>query len=186
MVEGTVAPPLIGGFFDSSVTMADFATLELEVDVFERDIRLVVDKAPAEVRINALPDLVLKGRVRQIVPTADRTKGTVQVKVELLERDPRVLPEMAGKVVFLRETPATVRPSAILAPTAAIVRDKDQPGVFVLEADRVRFRAVTLGATEGDRTIITSGLSGGEQVVLDPQVSLTDRMLVRILEQDGD
>jgi RND family efflux transporter MFP subunit len=182
-----VVPALAGGSTSrgSVVTMADFKTLELEVDVFERDIRLVTEGGPAEIRINALPNLVFEGRVRQVVPTADRAKGTVQVKVSLMDSDPRVLPEMAGKVVFLKDAPEAPRESQVMAPTAALTRRNDQIGVFLLEGDRVKFQAVTTGPVQSDRTTILSGLLGGERVVINPQSSLADLMQVRLKESSN-
>jgi RND family efflux transporter MFP subunit len=183
-----VVPALAGGATSrgSVITMAEFASLELEVDVFERDIRLVSEGGPTEILINAFPDLRLKGTVRQVVPTADRTKGTVKVKVAFEDRDPRVLPEMAGKVVFLRERTGEAAPPQVLAPSAAVITRGDVRGVFVLEGARVTFRAI--GGDEGrdGRVVVLSGLDGGERVVLDPPPSLGDGDLVRVAEKaDG-
>ena len=98
-----IAPASTGGQSTRGalLTLADFSTLEMEVDVFERDVSLVEQGAPARIVLDAYPREVFPGRVRQVVPTADRQKATVQVKVAFDAPDVRVLPEMGGKVVFL-------------------------------------------------------------------------------------
>jgi RND family efflux transporter MFP subunit len=180
-----VVPALAGGGTSKGavVTMADFSTLELEVDVFERDIRLVQQGSPAEILISALPDLRLAGRVRQIVPTADRTRGTVQVKVEFVERDPRILPEMGGKAVFLRERPAADRAPEVLAPASAVVAREGRTGVWIVENRRARWRAVEIGERRGDRVVVKTGLVGGEGVTLDPSPAIAEGTFVKIKEE---
>lgn len=181
-----VVPALAGGGTSRGavITIADFASLEIEVDVFERDIRHIVQDGPAEVVIDAFADRPLEGKVRLIVPTADRGKGTVLVKVTFDRQDLRVLPEMRGRVTFLREKPEAERKPETIAPADAIVSRDGRMGVFLLEGDRVRFREVAAGETRGARRVIASGLSGNETVVVEPPASLSDGMLVRT-KSDG-
>ena len=181
-----VVPALAGGGTSRGavVTIADFESLELEVDVFERDIRHVVPGGPTEVVIDAFADQPLSGTVRLIVPTADRGKGTVIVKVTFDRGGLRVLPEMRGRVTFLREKPKTERQPETVAPSDAIVSREGKEGVFLLEGDRVRFREIAAGQQRGARRVIVSGLSGNETVVVDPPPDLSDGMLVRT-KNDG-
>jgi multidrug efflux pump subunit AcrA (membrane-fusion protein) len=159
--------------------MADFATLEMEVDVFERDIALVKDEGPATILVTALGETRFPGRVRQVVPTADRSKGTVQVKVSFLETDPRIVPEMAGKVVFFREKPAADLAREVVAPRRAVLTKDGQTGVWILERDRVRFRGIKTGEERGENVVIREGLRGGESLVLDPDPVLSEGTVVR-------
>jgi HlyD family secretion protein len=176
-----VVPGLLGGGSTRGavVTLADFSTLEMEVDVFERDLHFVLEGAPARIILDAYKDDPLEGRVRQIEPTADRQKATVLVKVTFKKLDPRVLPEMGGRAVFLRTGTESVPPPEVLAPSAAVVAREGKTGVFLVEEDRVRFVAVEAGEARKGQTPIKTGLSGGELVVLDPPASLASGMVVR-------
>lgn len=180
-VGEVVVPALAGGGTSRGavVTIASFASLEIEVDVFERDIRHIIEGGAAEVVIDAFSDQPLPGKVRRIVPTADRGKGTVLVKVTFDRKGLRVLPEMRGRVTFLREKPKTPRIAQTVAPTSAVVSRDGAEGVFLLEGDRVRFRRIEAGETRGARRVVESGLSGNETVVLEPPAELQDGMLVR-------
>jgi len=161
--------------------MADLATLEVEVDVNEAYIAQIRNGQPARITLDAYPDTSFAGRVRQVVPTADRQKATVLVKVSILDRDPRILPEMGAKVVFLREaTPVGVAPRRVLVPETAVVRAGGATGVWVIENDRVATRAVTLGAGRGADFEVRDGLAGGERVVLRPPAGLKPGARVRV------
>jgi RND family efflux transporter MFP subunit len=176
-----VVPALLGGGSTRGavVTLADFSTLEMEVDVFERDLHHIVDQGPARIKLDAYPDERLEGRVRQIEPTADRQKATVLVKVTFDKPDPRVLPEMGGQVIFLRSGTETLPPPEVLAPAGSVVARDGATGVFVVEADRVRFVAVAAGEPRAGKAPIKTGLSGGELVVVDPPSTLSNGMVVR-------
>jgi len=176
-----VVPALMGGGSTrgSVVTLADFSTLEMEVDVFERDLHHVTDGAPAQIILDAYQDDRLDGHVRQVEPTADRQKATVLVKVTFDKRDPRVIPEMGGRVVFLRAGTDTLPAPEVLAPSAAIVTRDGKPGVFVIEEGRIRFVAVEAGEARKGVTPIKAGLGGGEAVVVDVGSDLSNGMLVR-------
>jgi RND family efflux transporter MFP subunit len=178
-----VAPASAGGSLTrtSIVTMADLATLEVEVDVNEAYIAQIRNGQAARITLDAYPDTSFAGRVRQVVPTADRQKATVLVKVSILDRDRRILPEMGAKVVFLRETdPAGAEPRHVLVPEAAVVRAGGATSVWVIEENRVAVRPVTLGTARGADLEVREGLTGGERVVLRPKPGLKPGARVRV------
>jgi RND family efflux transporter MFP subunit len=179
-----VAPSSAGGGLTRTaiVTMADLGTLEVEVDVNEAYIAQVRNGQDARVTLDAYSDTSFTGRVRQVVPTADRQKATVLVKVAILDRDPRILPEMAAKVVFTpeRSTPAAVTPRRVSVPAAAVVGEGASARVWVVENDgKVSARTVEVGRAVGDRVEIRSGLAGGERVVVVPPPGLKDGLRVK-------
>jgi RND family efflux transporter MFP subunit len=181
-----VAPASAGGGLTRTaiVTMADLSTLEVEVDVNEAYIAQVRNGQPARITLDAYPDTSFAGRVRQVVPTADRQKATVQVKVAILDRDPRILPEMGAKVGFTSEGPSAGVAAAarrVLVPSAAVVETPDGARVWVVEGNKAAARRVDLGPTRGDRTEIRGGLDGGESLVLDPPPGLVDGAPVRVV-----
>jgi RND family efflux transporter MFP subunit len=180
-----VAPASAGGGLTRTaiVTMADLATLEVEVDVNEAYIAQIRGDQAAAITLDAYPDTSFRGRVRQVVPTADRQKATVQVKVSILDRDPRILPEMGAKVVFLRtsDRPVASVPRRVLIPADAVVRaSSGGTQVWVVENQKVTARAVEIGRTRGDHFEVDRGLTGGETVVLNPPATLKNGLRVRI------
>ena len=186
-VGETVAPSSAGGGLTRTaiVTMADLTTLEVEVDVNEAYIARITNAQPAHIVLDAYPDTSFRGRVRQVVPTADRDKATVQVKVSILDHDPRILPEMGAKVVFEESaSPSSATPAAVvervLVPKGALVRDANGARVWLVEDGRAHAKSVEPGLERGERVEIRSGLSGGESVILDPPAGLRDGARVRI------
>ena len=181
-----VAPSTAGGGLTRSAiaTMADLRTLEVEVDVNEAYIAQVKNGQPCRITLDAYPDTSFAGRVRQVVPTADRQKATVQVKVAILDRDPRILPEMGAKVEFVRsDDAAAATPSAprrVLIPSAAIVQGADGARVWVVENGRATARTVEPGPARGEQVEIRSGLTGGERVVLAVPVGMRVGTRVRV------
>ncbi len=179
-----VAPSSAGGGLTRTaiVTMADLGTLEVEVDVNEAYIAQIRSEQAARITLDAYPDTAFAGRVRQVVPTADRQKATVLVKVSILDRDPRILPEMGAKVVFLRGSesgPVAAAPRRVTVPAAAVVTAGDGARVWVFENGRVGARQVEVGPAHGDQVEIRKGLSGGESVVVDPPAGIKDGARVR-------
>jgi RND family efflux transporter MFP subunit len=179
-----VAPASAGGSLTrtSIVTMADLATLEVEVDVNEAYIARIRNGQGAAITLDAYPDTSFRGRVRQIVPTADRQKATVLVKVSILDRDPRILPEMGAKVVFVRDGkagPAAAPPRRVLVPTAALVKGPAGETVWVIEAGRVTARRIETGTAREGQAEVRRGLSGGETVVIRPPAGLRDGLQVK-------
>lgn len=167
------------------VTLADFATLEMEVDVIERDIRRVEPGAPCRILLDSRRETPYAGAVRQIVPTADRTKSTVQVKVSFVKLDRDVSPEMSGRVEFLGAdaTEAVVLgKDRVFAPKAAIVTRDGKRGVFEVKEGRAVFRQIGEPASPAEKdgmSEVSSGLIGGEDLVLDPPARLDGGALVR-------
>ncbi len=161
------------------VALADLATLEMEADVSEANVARLTDGQPAEVSVEAFPDRKYKATLRQIIPTADRTKATVLTKVTLIEKDKDLKPEMSAKVTFLEPAgakPATAAParSNILVPQSAVVTRDGASKVFEIVQGRVQMRAVTVGATRNDMVMVTDGLAGSELLVSKPPDTLKD------------
>lgn len=165
------------------VTLADFASLEMEVDVIERDIGGVAPGLPCRIVLDARKTTPYAGRARQVVPTADRTRGTVQVKVTFDALDEHVLPEMSGRVDFL-EPEAVDRALAqdeITVPEAAVVHP-DGDAVFVVDGDVARLTPVQLSpAAEAGLRRVIAGLRGGEAVILSPAAEVRDGGAVRVV-----
>ena len=180
-----VAPSTAGGGLTRTaiVTMADLRTLEVEVDVNEAYIAQVKNGETCRITLDAYPDTSFAGRVRQVVPTADRQKATVQVKVSILDHDPRILPEMGAKVEFIRAESAAAVPNAprrVLVPSAAVIQANGGARVWVVENGRASARSVEAGPARGDQTEIRSGLSGGESVILAAPAGMRDGARVRV------
>jgi multidrug efflux pump subunit AcrA (membrane-fusion protein) len=135
-----------------------------------------------EVATEARPERKYKGEVRQIVPTADRTKGIVQVKIRLLDPDEALLPEMASRASFLRDDAEAGAPRKLIAPRGSVRDRGGRKGVFILEGGRVRFQGVETGAEGEDGTEIVKGLQGGEEVVTGGAI-IEDGAEVRIKEK---
>ena len=174
---GEVVAPSVGGGLTRGavVTMADMATLEVEVDVNEAYISRIQVGQAARVTLDAYPDTAFAGRVRLIVPTADRDRATVQVKVAFVRIDPRMLPEMGARVDFLAPAEGAAHgvagggPAAaprFLLPAAAVADDSGRTVVWVVEQGRLARREVTAGPTSGGMREVESGLLGGEQVLV--------------------
>ncbi len=183
-VGEVVAPVATGGGLTRGavVTMADLETLEVEVDVNEAYIGQITDAQPGRIVLDAYPDKSYRGAVRQIVPTADRQRATVLVKVSILDRDQRILPEMAARVEFLAQVAArgADEPPRIFVPATAVRDEAGQAVVWVVADGRLARRAVQAGPVSGGRREIRSGLSGGEQVVTSATSGLAEGAAVTV------
>ena len=179
-----------GGFTRTGIgTIVDMSSLEIEVDVSESYINRVRPSQPVEAVLDAYPDWRIPAHVITTVPSADRQKATVRVRIGFEKpkasapTDPRILPDMGVKVSFFAEKaaePAAAVPKArLLVPKAAVRSANGQSIVFVVRDDRVERRAVKVGATEGDRTEILSGLSVGDRVVVEGPDTLVDGARVK-------
>ena len=183
---GEIVSPLSagGGFTRTGIgTIVDMDSLEVEVDVGESYIGRVQPKMPVVATLNAYPDWKIPAEVIAIIPTADRGKATVKVRIALNVRDPRIVPDMGVNVSFLEEAkPATAQAPmrGVRAPAAAITERNGDDVAFVLgDKDNVELRKLELGrALGGDRQVV-SGLAAGDTVVLDPPATLEngDRVL---------
>ncbi|MCL6555836.1 MAG: efflux RND transporter periplasmic adaptor subunit [Burkholderiales bacterium] len=151
------------------VTLADMSTLEVEADVSESNLSRLRPGQPCEIQLDAIPDVRFSGRVARIVPTVDRTKATVLVKVAFDALDPRVLPDMAAKVAFLaRPLQEAERQAQPALPAGAVVRRDKGTVVLRVKAGRVEEVPVVLGEPIGDLVVVKSGVSPGDTVVLNP------------------
>jgi RND family efflux transporter MFP subunit len=160
------------------VTIADMDTLEVEADVSESSLAKIAVGQPADIQLDAFPSLRLAGVVARMVPTVDRSRATLLVKVRFVDHDPRVLPDMSARVAFLARplTEAEHRPLLALPPAALVQRDGRQIA-FVLANGKLRAVPVTTGARIGE-LVAVSGLAAGDKVVLRPAQRLEDGMTV--------
>jgi RND family efflux transporter MFP subunit len=170
---GEVVAPSVGGGLTRGavVTMADLGSLEVEVDVNEAYIARISRGMAGRITLDAYPDTTFRGAVRQVVPTADRQRATVQVKVAIRDHDPRILPEMGAKVDFLEpiERPAAPGPGAPLrftVPAAAVRTEAGRSVVWLVRQNRLARREVEAGPVSGGRREIRSGLVGGEVLLV--------------------
>ena len=181
-----------GGFTRTGIgTIVDMSSLEIEVDVSESYINRVRPGQPVEAVLDAYPDWRIPAHVITTVPSADRQKATVRVRIGFegagpdkkdKKVDPRILPDMGVKVSFLNErAPQTEQaPRArLLVPKTAIRSDNGADVVFVVREDRVERRAVRVGAADGDRVEVISGINAGERVVVDGPATLADGARVK-------
>jgi RND family efflux transporter MFP subunit len=162
-------------------------SLEIQVDVNEAFINRVAPGQPVEAMLNAYPDSKLPGSVIAIIPTADRSKATVKVRIALKQRDSRVVPDMGVRVAFLNPAAPPAAGAAppragVLVPAEAVRPDGDQGAVFVVADGKAERRRVTLGQAAGAERQILSGLRAGERVVLSPPDALRDGAAVKLAE----
>jgi RND family efflux transporter MFP subunit len=168
-----------GGFTRTGIcTIVDMSSLEIEVDVSESYINRVRPEQPVDAVLDAYPEWRIPASVITTVPTADRQKATVKVRIGFEKLDARILPDMGVKVSFFNDkqpepTGAPARPR-LLVPKSAVRTDAGQSIVFVVRDDRVERRAVKGGVTEGEQLEIISGLNAGERIVVDGVGTLTD------------
>ncbi len=178
-----------GGFTRTGVgTIVDMDSLEVDVDVNEAYIGRVKAGMPAEAVLDAYPDWKIPAHVIAIVPTADRGKATIKVRVALERKDVRIVPNMGVRVSFLEQQakPADASEAAkgVLVPATAIVQRAGRSVVFVLDGDRVRQRAVNPAAQAyGELRLLPAGVNAGDRVVVAPPATLQDGSDVRINKQ---
>jgi len=166
------------------VTMADMNSLQVEVDVSESNISQVRVGQPCEIRLDAFPDLRFQGQVHMIVPTADRTKASVLVKVAFKEVDPRILPEMSAKVSFLSRViqPGEEKPLQAV-PASSVLSRAGQSVVFLVDGDRVVERPVRAGRRLDAMVEIVEGLGPGDKLVVNPGNDLKAGTRVKVPEK---
>jgi len=188
-VGESVAPIPPGVNISSSsgaiVALADLETLEVEADVGESNVAKLGPDQPAEVAVEAFPDRRYKAVLRQIIPTADRTKATVQVKVTILDRDDKLKPEMSARIVFLAKQAAVVASAAppapfIMVPEGAVVSRDGASVVFEVEEGRARARTVVAGVARDGQVVVREGLAGAETLIARPPETLRDGDRVRV------
>lgn len=183
-VGEVVAPAVAGGGLTRGavVTMADLSTLEVEVDVNEAYIGGIRRGQPAEIVLDAYPSERFPGHVRQVVPTADRQKATVLVRVAIDTADARILPEMGARVVFREElsaAEAAAGPARVIVPAAAVRNEGGVEVVWLVVEGRAQRREIEAGPVTGGEREVRRGLSGGETVILDPPEGLAEGTRVK-------
>ena len=173
-----------GGFTRTGIgTIVDMDSLEVQVDVNESYINRVTSEQPVEATLNAYPDWKIPGSVIAIIPTADRSKATVKVRIAIRSKDPRIVPDMGVRVAFLgapSAAPAAPVAQGVLVPADAVRSDGT---VFVYADGKVQRRSVTPGQAAGAEREILKGVRAGERVVVAPPPSLKDGAAVRVAEK---
>lgn len=164
-------------------TVADFSTLEAEVDVNESRLSELREGQPARVAVDAVPSKRYRGELRQIVPTADRQRAVVKVRVRLLDADASLMPEMALRVTFVQDASAPVEAAAVLIPREAVVRGGGTTAVWIVADGKASRRDVELGAEKDGKVEVKRGVSGGDAVVTGNDVPLAEGMKVKVEEK---
>jgi RND family efflux transporter MFP subunit len=166
------------------VTIADMGSLQVEADVSEANLGKVKQGQPCEIQLDALPDVRFRGELHTVVPTADRSKATVMVKVRFLDPDRRILPEMSAKVAFLERPVAESEQKPKTAVNHSAVRSLDgKQMVYLLRGEQVVATPVTLGARIGDQVEVLSGVKAGDKVALKPLEKLKDGTKIKTAEK---
>jgi len=183
---GEIVSPLSagGGFTRTGIgTVVDMDSLEVEVDVNENFINRVKSGQPAIIKLNAYPDWSIPASVIAVIPTADRTKATVKVRVAFKERDDRVLPEMGARVSFLSDAPTagSPAPAGVIVPADAVLGTGEKGAVFLIKGDKVERRAVKLGAKSGADQTVLAGLNPGDRLAIGDLAKLKDGAQVRVV-----
>ena len=182
---GEIVSPLSagGGFTRTGIaTVVDMKSIEIEVDVNESYIARVRPGMPVTAVLDAYPDWQIPAKVRTVIPTADRQKATVKVRITFDKLDPRILPDMGVKVTFLGDEPTKAQTGAanVLIPQTAVRNDNGSRIVYVYKDGKIERRAVRVGATRGSDQEIVAGIVGGDQVVVNGFEGLRDGAQVDI------
>jgi RND family efflux transporter MFP subunit len=166
------------------VTIADMTSLEVEADVSESNLSLIKSGQPCQIQLDALPESRFNGVVKTIVPTADRSKASIMVKVAFIDNDPSILPEMSAKVAFLSRPvkPEEMKPRTALDRNAVINRNNRNVAYLVKE-DKAVETTVSVGEQFGDMIEILSGLKSGDKVVLKPLDKLKNGSKIKVAEK---
>ena len=169
-----ISPMSVGGFTRTGIcTIVDMGSLEIEVDVNESYINRVKPGQTVEATLDSYPEWKIPSKVIAIIPTADRQKATVKVRVGFDRLDPRILPDMAGKVAFQSDESAPAGKSLTI-PRSAVHDDAGRNVVWVISGDKAERRAVSVSQTTGDQSIVSAGLSPGETIVIESSAALED------------
>jgi RND family efflux transporter MFP subunit len=177
--------PSGGGSGGAIVTLVEFSTLYVGADVNEANLGKLSPNQPAEITPDAVPDRTYHGQLRQIVPAADRQKGTVRVKVGFLDADERILPDLSARVSFTSEpTRGSAAKTHVLIPKSALSTSDGRTGVYRVENGRAKFVPVTAGPEVQGQVEITAGLKGGERLIaIPPDRPVRDGERVRVEEK---
>jgi RND family efflux transporter MFP subunit len=180
-----VSPISAGGGFTRTgiATIVDMNSNEIEVDVNEAYIARVVPNQPVMAVLDAYPDWQIPSKVRTVIPTADREKATVKVRISFLKLDPRILPDMGIKVTFLGDEPEQKSGAPVASatvPQSALRDDNGKKIVFLFKDDHLERRAVSVGSTRGNDTEILAGVVAGDKVVIGGAGNLQDGEAVKL------
>lgn len=175
-----ISPMSVGGFTRTGIcTIVDMKSLEIEVDVNESHINRVVAGQPVAATLDSYPEWKIPAKVIAIIPTADRQKATVKVRVAFNQLDPRILPDMGVKVAFQADETVPTGKSLVI-PKAAVFDDNGASIVWVLAGEKVERRAVSISLTHGDQSTVSAGLSAGEIIVTSTSAALEDGRRVKL------
>ena len=187
---GEIVSPISagGGFTRTGIcTIVDMDSLEVEVDVAESFINRVREGMPATVKLDAYPDWTIPAEVIAVIPTADRSKATVTVRVGFRLKDPRIVPEMGARVAFLAPPTGQAGPAAtarsVVVPPDAVQSEGEQSVVYVVQDGKAERRAVRLGVHTDAGQVLLAGVNAGEQVAVGGQGKLHDGSAVRIVKK---
>jgi RND family efflux transporter MFP subunit len=181
-----VSPISAGGGFTRTgiATIVDMNSNEIEVDVNEAYIARVTAGQAVTAVLDAYPDWQIPSQVRTVIPSADRQKATVKVRVSFLKLDPRILPDMGVKVTFLGEEKnkehSPAGPAGVLVPESAVRDDNGQKVVFLVKENHAERRAVTVGSARGGQAEIIGGLALGDAVIVKGPPDLRDGQNVEV------
>ncbi len=168
-----------GGFTRTGIgTVVDMSSLEIEIDVNESYINRVEPGQPVVATLDAYPNWKIPCKVIAIIPTADRDKSTVKVRVGFDKLDPRILPDMSVKVAF-QEADDTPASHGVLVPKSAVQDRNGRDVVFVVQDGHAERRAVTVSDTQNDDSVLSAGVTSGEKVIVDAPADLRDGMAVK-------
>ncbi|MGD0274933.1 MAG: efflux RND transporter periplasmic adaptor subunit [Syntrophales bacterium] len=167
----------------SVFTLADLGTLEVEADVSETNIGIVRIGQPCIILLDAIPDKRFDGVVHAILPTVDRSKATVLVRVRFLEKDDRLLPDMSAKVTFLpKPLNQDERSSRLAIPVSSILNVSGGHYVYLIQKDRIIRKTITAGKTWGDMVELNAGLQEGDRIVQKPSANLKEGQRIKTAE----
>lgn len=178
-----ISPMSAGGFTRTGIaTIVDMNSLEIEVDVNEAYINRVVAGQPVVAVLDAYPEWQIRSHVITTIPTADRQKATVKVRIGFDQRDPRILPDMGVKVAFIasEQQQAQGGAASVAVPREAVRRDGEQDIVLVVRDGKLERRAVRVSGSDGSKVVLQSGVSPGENVVIEGAPELADGQRVRV------
>jgi RND family efflux transporter MFP subunit len=165
------------------VTIADMDSLQVEADVSESNIQKIKVGQPCEIQLDAVPDTRFRGAIHMIVPTADRSKATVMVKVRFVDKDARVLPEMSARVAFLsRPVGPKDEKARTLISNKTLIKRNGKSAVFLVKGDHAVEALVTTGEVMGAMTEVLSGIKVGDKVVTNPPDKLKNGSRIKVAE----
>lgn len=181
-----ISPEAVGGYTQTGVChLVDMHSLEVDVDVNEAYIQRVHDGMRTEAVLDAYPNWRIPSHVINVVPTANKEKATVKVRIAFDKLDPRIVPQMGVQVWFYdsAKSGAASTPTVVTVPSDAVLGNGGEHYVYVVDDGRAKRETITAGAAQGGKTTVLSGLSGGERVIVSPPASVKDGAKVKDQEQ---